>query len=384
MRLVIKSERVLSGGEISPLQVEIDNGVITKVSENFTEEGIDLGDMLITAGFVDLHSDAIEKEIEPRPGAYFPVEKSVFEMDKKLAVAGVTTMFHAVSFETQCAKGIRNPENAAELMRTIKELNSKVLRVDNRLHLRFEVSAVESIPVVKDILESGVADLLSVMDHTPGQGQFKTVESWEAYYSAAYKMGQKEMDEIREMKMRRDDDALAGLVKTALDKGLSIASHDDCSIEKVKAMMGMGVTISEFPLSLDVASFAKESGVATGMGAPNVVRGGSQSGNIAAKDLIVDGVCDYLCSDYHPLSLLSSVYAMRDTLRIPLEEGFKMVSSTPARIAGLSDRGDILEGMRADIVAVEDDFVPSVAMTISGGEIAHNMTGNYCRELKRV
>lgn len=384
MKLTLRSKRVLTPDGIFPLDIHIEHGIIRGLTPHSSGDVIDLGNMLLTPGFVDVHSDAIEKELEPRPGTTFPLEHSLMEMDKKLAIAGVTTMFHAIAFETKMESGIRCPENSDKIIRIMKRMNSETLRVDNRVHARFEVSSLESIDVIEQLLKDGLIDFFSVMDHAPGQGQFKDVEKWERFYAGSYGLNREEMNALREKKMTRDHEAMIRLINLAIDKKISIASHDDCNVGKVRAMTDLGVTISEFPLSLEVAEFAKQNGLATGMGAPNVVRGGSQSGNIAAKELIANGLCDYLCSDYHPVSLLNSVYIMRNTLEIPLEQGFAMVTSTPARIAGLSDRGEIAIGKRADIAAIDDSRLPTVLLTVAGGRIVHNMTGAYCNDLYKV
>lgn len=368
-----------------PLDIRINMGVITGLDAySSSPDALDMGSMLLVPGFVDVHSDAIEKELEPRPGTRFPTEQSIQEMDKKLAMAGVTTMFHAIAFETKMENGIRCPENSERMIRTMKHMNEEMLRVDNKVHARFEISSIESVPVIEKLLTDSLVDLLSVMDHSPGQGQFKDVEKWERFYAGSYGLTREEMDALRAKKMHKDHASMIRLMNMAAERGISIASHDDCNIEKVKNMSALGVTISEFPLSIEVAEFAKQTGMATGMGAPNVVRGGSQSGNIAAKELIADGLCDYLCSDYHPISLLNSVYVMNKTLGLPLEQGFAMISSTPARIAGLTDRGEIATGKRADIAVIDDSYLPNILLTIAGGRIVHNMTGALCHDLYKV
>lgn len=384
MKLTLRSDRVLTPTGITPAEVVIEDGIITDISNHTNSTALEMGDMLITPGFVDVHSDAIEKELEPRPGAFFPVEQSIAEMDRKLAMAGVTTMFHAIAFETRKASELRKTEFSENMIRTLKRMNSERLRVDNRIHARFEVSSLDSVPTIEALLQDKLVDLFSVMDHAPGQGQFKCESKWEEFYGKSYKMTQEELANLKAKKLNKDEETILRLINLALEKNVSIASHDDCSIEKVKEMTDLGITISEFPLSLEVAQYAKECGLYTGMGAPNIVRGGSQSGNIAAKELVINNVCDYLCSDYHPMSLLNAVYVMRDTLNLPLEEGFKMVTSNPARMSGLTDRGEISVGKRADIAVIDDSYLPTSLMTISEGKVVHNMTGTYCNELHRI
>lgn len=141
---------------------------------------------------------------------------------------------------------------------------------------------------------------------------------------------------------------------------------------KLDGLLNLGVQISEFPLSLEVAKYAVSKAIATGMGAPNIVRGGSQGGNIAAIDLVKEGVCKYLCSDYHPTSMLQAVYKMKQDANLDLAKGFSMITSTPAKYANLEDRGEIKEGKRADIIVIDDSYIPKVILTIKDGESIYN------------
>jgi alpha-D-ribose 1-methylphosphonate 5-triphosphate diphosphatase len=308
---VFRSKRVFTGGEIRPADIKIQDGLIYDIAEyGRYSDAVDLCDLLIAPGIVDLHSDAIEKEIEPRPNAFFPVENAVKELDKKLSIAGVTTMFHAVSFESSPMRSIRDAAYAENLVRAIFSLNKSELRVDNRIHSRFEISSIDAVETVEEIVKEGLVSLLSVMDHSPGQGQFKSDETMKVFYKGAYGFSDDDVQKLIEHKKRRDERGVERLIMTAVEHGVTVASHDDDRKEKIDMLKSIGISISEFPLCLEVAKYAKECGMATGMGAPNIVRGGSQSGNISAGLLVENGVCDYLCSDYHPVSMIQSVFKM--------------------------------------------------------------------------
>jgi len=374
MNLVLRSKRVLLPSGITEADIIIENGVVEKVADyGSSAQACELEDMLIAPGIVDLHSDAIEKEIEPRPGAMFPLEQAVVDLDRRLALNGVTTMFHALAFETAFTKELRDPVKSSELVRVIAELNKDYLRVDNKIHVRYEVSSLESVVHIDKLVDENLIDLFSIMDHAPGQGQFKSVEMWEKFYGKSYNLSKEEMAALRERKLNRDEKMLKELIERVKSKGIMMASHDDCNKAKVDSMYKSGVRISEFPLSVEVAEYAREQGMATGMGAPNVVRGLSQSGNISARELIRENVCDYLCSDYHPASMLKAVYILNSAEGLPIEEGFKLVTSTPAEISGLTDRGTIEKGKRADLIVIEDSKFPNVQLTLSGGKVVHNM-----------
>ncbi len=374
MQTIIRSTNVLIDGKFQSADVVIQGAIITAVTPyRSVDVAIDLGDRRIVPGFVDLHGDAIEKELEPRPGARFPTSMAVVELDKKLSMAGVTTMYHAIGFnDEELSKG-RGTEQSRDLIEEIYEANKKHLGVDNLVHARFEITSETSLPTIKKLIEEKKVDMLSIMDHSPGQGQFKTLESWKKYHLSAYDFDEENVEEYLAKKTSKDK---VGIVEDLVDFGLKnnipVLSHDDDCEEKLNTLKSLGVTFAEFPLSVEVAKKAKQMNISTGMGAPNVVRGGSQSGNIAAKELVKEGVCDYLCSDYHPASLLMSPYRLKEDVSLPLEEGFAMISSTPAKLAGLDDRGEIAEGKKADIIIIDESHFPKVVLTFKDGEVVYN------------
>ncbi len=383
-RLVLRSKRVLIKDSIQPADIVIKNGEISEVqAHNSDHHAMDFGNRLIVPGFVDLHSDAIEKEIEPRPGAQFPVASALVELDKKLTMAGITTMFHAIGFNDAAITGYRATKLAAAVIRDIYDANQSRLTVDNFVHARFEVTSFESVGTIKELIEQNLIQMLSVMDHTPGQGQFKSIETWKEFHLPVYKLSDADADEIIRQKQRgqaRSFMIVEDILRFAGEHNLILLSHDDDTPLKVSLLKDMGVTISEFPLDIEVATFAKDHGVATGMGAPNVVRGKSQSGNVSARELIAENRCDFLCSDYHPSSMLQAPYAAHKELGIPIETCFNMVSRTPAKLAGLNDRGEIAPGKKADIVVIEDNSIPTVVLTLKEGTAVYNGTGCLCGE----
>jgi alpha-D-ribose 1-methylphosphonate 5-triphosphate diphosphatase len=372
METILRSKNVLINEKFISADLVIKGEFIQRIDVYGSNEvAVDLGDKKIVAGIVDLHSDAIEKEIEPRHGATFPVELAVAELDKKLSMAGVTTMFHAIGFEENPKKK-RSLYLAQHQIEEIYKANEKHLGVDNFIHARFELSATDAVEPIKELIDLGMIRLLSLMDHSPGQGQFKTLEKFKTYYSNYYGLDDDEVQDVVNKKLNKDEDKINDLINHAKKHNLTLLSHDDDCIQKLQGLLDIGVKISEFPLDLEVAKFAVSKGIATGMGAPNIVRGGSQSGNIAAIELVREGVCKYLCSDYHPTSMLQAVYRMKEDANLPLEKGFSMVTSTPAAYANLDDRGVIAEGKRADIIVIDDSNIPKVVLTIKDGESIYN------------
>ncbi|XPV68295.1 MAG: alpha-D-ribose 1-methylphosphonate 5-triphosphate diphosphatase [Halarcobacter sp.] len=374
MQTIIRSTNILIDGKFQGADIVIQGDKITAVCPyKSIDVAIDLGERRVVPGFVDLHGDAIEKEIEPRPGARFPTAMAVVEFDKKLSIAGVTTMYHAVGFnDEELSKG-RGTEQSKELIENIYEANKNHLGVDNLVHARFEITSHSSLKSIKQLIEDKKVNMLSLMDHSPGQGQFKTLESWKKYHLSAYSIEDEDVEEYLKNKTSKDKTGIVeDLVAFGLEHNIPILSHDDDCENKLNTLKQLGVTFSEFPLSVEVAKKAKQMNISTGMGAPNVVRGGSQSGNIAAKELVKVGVCDYLCSDYHPASLLMSPYRLKEDVNLNLEEGFAMISTTPAKLAKLEDRGEIKEGKLADIIVIDESHFPKVVLTLKNGEVVYN------------
>lgn len=387
MQLVIRSSRVLTGGKFIPADIVVAGNIISSIeSYKSLDSAIDMGNMKIVPGFVDLHSDAIEKEIEPRPGARFPLKPAVMNLDKKLGLSGITTMFHAVGFnDEELTRNRRGTAKSAELINEIYISNKRFLNVDNYIHARFEITSRSSLNTVKNLIREHKINMLSLMDHSPGQGQFKTLESWKKYHLSAYSFDTMDIDKYIEKKLSSDKTGIVEeLVKFAISYNIPVLSHDDDCKEKLNTLKNLGITFSEFPLSVEVAEYAKRLNISTGMGAPNVVRGGSQSGNIAAKELISKNLCDYLCSDYHPSSMLLAPYKLKEDLNIPLEKGFQLVSTTPAHLSGLQDRGEIAIGKKADIIVIDESYTPNVVLTIKNGNPIYNGIKNNTQVLNHV
>lgn len=371
----LRSKSVFVDGKFIPADLLIEGSIIIEVSKyGFYDKVIDFENRKILPGIVDLHCDGIEKEIEPRPGASFPLDMAIIEFDKKLALQGVTTIFHGISFKDEELQKVRTNEYAREIVERIHFMqNNNTTLVDNFIHLRFEITNHQGIPLIKELIADKKINILSIMDHSPGQGQFKTLESWKKYHLNTYDLKESEIGKyLKEKFSRRKMGYVEELTKFAKDYGIVLLSHDDDCKEKLNTLRALGVSISEFPLSLDVAKDAKDMGMGVGMGAPNVVRGGSQSGNIAARLLIEEGVCDYLCSDYHPSSMLLSPYKLRDEINLPIEKGFEMITSIPAKLIGLNDRGTISKAKLADIIVVDESFYPRVVFTVKKGNIIYN------------
>lgn len=379
---ILRSRRVFASDEIKPADLVLEHDYIREVLPyGSCNEAVDLGDKLISPGFIDLHSDSVEQEIEPRPGAEFPVRSALIELDKKLSMAGITTMFHAIAFNDESLVGRRGTEMAADLIEQVCDCNNRLLNIDNLVHARYEITSFCSLPAIKRLVEEDKVQMLSLMDHSPGQGQFRSLEMWKKYHVPVFKLSDERVKEILDVQMEkksRSQRYLEELIQFAHERDILLASHDDDSCEKIDLLNDMGVTIAEFPLNMETASHARNKGMATGMGAPNVVRGRSQSGNISARELLSEGNCDFLCSDYHPTSMLQAVYAMHREMDKPLAESLACITTTPARISRLEDRGEIAAGKLADLVIIEDQDVAKVVMTFKSGIPVYNSNSCFC------
>lgn len=378
----IRSKRVFIKGTIRPADLVLEHDYIKEILPyGESADAADLGNKLISPGFIDLHSDSVEQEIEPRPGAEFPVRSALVELDKKLSMAGITTMFHAIAFNDESLVGRRGTEVAADLIEQVCDCNNRLLSIDNLVHARYEITSFCSLAAIKKLVDEGKVQLLSLMDHSPGQGQFRSIEMWKKYHVPVFKLSDERVKEILDTQMEkksRSQQYLEELIEFAQERDILLASHDDDSCEKIDLLNDMGITIAEFPLNMETASHARSKGMATGMGAPNVVRGRSQSGNISARELLEEGNCDFLCSDYHPTSMLQAVYAMHREMGKSLADSLACITTTPARISRLEDRGDIAPGKLADLVVIEDQEVARVVMTLKSGIPVYNSNSCFC------
>jgi alpha-D-ribose 1-methylphosphonate 5-triphosphate diphosphatase len=366
---------VLTDDVLHDACVLIDDGVISAIEPESCAgyELIDLQGKWLMPGMIDLHCDALEKEVEPRPNVHFPLTFACAQADKRNAAAGITTVYHALSFAHD-ELGVRNNQFAAQIARAVHDWHPHGL-VDNRVHCRYEITDETGLPVLKALLAEQSMHLISMMDHTPGQGQFKDMAAYRDYLTRTYKKTADEVEVIVERKVEAASGAYARmyeLAQAAHAAGISVASHDDDSAERVTTMSGIGADISEFPISLEAAKAAKAAGMSTIFGAPNIIRGKSQSGSMRAIDAIHEGVADCLCADYAPATLIMAVMSIPSLTDLDLPATVRLVTANPAKAAKLDDRGSIAVGKRADLIAVgEPGGLPQVTDAWVHGKMAY-------------
>jgi alpha-D-ribose 1-methylphosphonate 5-triphosphate diphosphatase len=348
-RLVLPDQVVENGSLL------IDEGYIAALSpERATaDQNLDLQGQYLLPGLVDLHCDAIERDVEPRPNVFFPLDFAVANADRRNAIYGITTAYHAISFAHN-ELGVRNNETAAALVRAIHHYAQHAL-IDNRVHCRYEVTDCSGLPVLHELLQERLIHILSLMDHTPGQGQFKTLAAYQGYLKRTYHKSDEESAALATQKLAGGVGAVErvrALIAAATDD-VTLATHDDDSPERVRGMAYLGTHLSEFPLDLATARAAREQGLATIFGAPNLLRGESQSGSIKAADAIRENVADCICSDYVPAALLPAIFRIPELCGWTLAAAVRLVTANPAHAVKLMDRGEIAVGKRADLIAVQ-------------------------------
>jgi len=332
--------------------------------------------MYLLPGMIDLHSDAIEKEIAPRSQAYFPINSSFYELEKKVVASGITTIYHSLSLGGETNIGVRNDATVVEIIENINRNSSFRSMINNLVHLRYEVSHLTGLEIVRKMLKQRKMQLLSFMDHTPGQGQFAVLGSYEEYMMRNYGLTEEEvLSIVKKVKSRQkqvDVVALKKIADLAKQQGITLASHDDDTEDKINVMRNLGVTVSEFPINLETAQYAKSRGFHVVVGAPNVVRGGSHSNNLKALDAIKAGVADILCSDYYPPAMSAAVFRLAEE-GMDLPSAVRMVSLNPAKALGLDQQyGSIEVGKQADLVLVElYQGHPFIRKTLVGGKVVY-------------
>lgn len=341
--------------------VVVRDGMIAEVGEG-SRGGpeIDLERDWLIPGLVELHTDHLEGHYSPRPKVRWNPIAAVQAHDAQIASSGITTVFDAIR--------VGMDEDTKLVSSDMETLGRAVcdsqaagrLRAEHFIHLRCEVSAADATESFLHFVEEPRVRLASLMDHTPGQRQFTSLDAFRTYYLGKSGMSEAELQAFIERRTAQAEihstKQRLAIAEMCRERGIVLASHDDATGAHVAEAADMGVSLAEFPTTVEAARASREAGMKILMGAPNIVRGGSHSGNIAARSLAEDGLLDVLSSDYLPFSLLHAAFRIADEVDgLTLPQAVAMVSLTPATAAGLDDRGAILPGRRADLVQVRTD-----------------------------
>jgi len=330
----------------------------------------------VLPGLIDIHSDYIEHMAAPRPSIVLDFALSLHETERELISHGITTMFHSLSIYKQdlfTEKPIRNPENFRKFIDLISASHTSRHLVRHRVHARYEIDNLDRVDELVGYIREGKIHLVSFMDHTPGQGQYRDLEIFKQTLKGYQSWSDDDIEHVIQ-KTRSSPkltlEHIASVAAIACQHRVAVASHDDDSTEKVDLVKSFGTTISEFPITMDVARSARAVGLKTIAGAPNVLLGGSHSGNLSAASAIKEGVIDILCSDYYPAALLHAVYKLHEVHGMQLHEMVKLVTLHPAQAVYLdTELGSLECGKRADILVVEklEDGIPVVTNALVDG-----------------
>lgn len=345
---IVLADRVITGTLV------IANGLITEIITGTHPTGIDCAGDYLIPGIVDLHTDNLERQVLPRSNARWPSRSALLAHDAQCAIAGVTTVFDALCLGDSLDN--QRHQTFVDGMRDLRDLaDTGALKAEHFLHLRCELPAAD-LPA---LLDSAIGDprtrLLSVMDHSPGVGQFADLEKYRAMRrhdghteDAITAM----IERLTEAQSRFTRPNRAAVLERARASAVPIASHDDRTTGEIARNHDEGIAIAEFPVTREAAAAARACGMSIIAGAPNIVRGGSHSGNVAAIDLIRDRLVDALASDYVPAAMLEAAFACAHIGACTLPEAIALITANPAAMVGLTDRGRLAPGQRADLIRV--------------------------------
>ncbi len=361
--IVFKNAKVVTATDMFDGWVSVEDGRIADIGRGaYSGKGFDLEGDYLLPGLVEVHTDHLEAHFVPRPSVQWHPGSAVLAYDAQIAAAGITTVFDSLrvgSNETREDHG----ETAIPLADAVKRAaEAGLLRADHLTHLRCEVAAPDAADGVEAFLRLHPARLISLMDHTPGQRQFRDLDKFYVYYAGKYGRSAENLAEMT-AHLKKVGGARAAanrprIVEMARAFGVVLASHDDTTLAEVETAHRDGAAIAEFPTTLEAARASRALGMVTVMGAPNVVRGGSHSGNASALELAQCGELDILSSDYIPGALLMAAFRLAEVAAVGgLPGAIRMVSQAPAKATDLLDRGEITVGRRADLVraATHDD-----------------------------
>ena len=361
---VLGNARLVLDEEVRHGSVLIRDGLIADIGADRSAAGVDLDGDHLLPGLVELHTDHLERHFTPRPGVQWDPLPAALASDAQLAAAGVTTVFDAVRIGSALNQNDAAAAAARVLADSIEEAaKAGLLRADHAIHVRCEVAAADCLDAFSAFGDDPYVRLVSLMDHTPGQRQYADMELFKRYQIAKGNVTESGFDAyvapLIERSARYADVHRRAIAALAAQRGITLATHDDATPEHVAESVGLGVRISEFPTTVLAATAADKHGQLIVMGAPNIVCGGSQSGNVAAAELLGLGLLHILSSDYVPSSPLQAVFQLAADGAIGLVDGVKLVSGNPARAVGLADRGEIAVGQRADLVQVRPHDRPA-------------------------
>ncbi|MFM7346628.1 MAG: alpha-D-ribose 1-methylphosphonate 5-triphosphate diphosphatase [Tagaea sp.] len=352
--------RILTpSGVVSGAELAVEDGAIRGLSEG-SAPAVDLDGALVAPGIVDLHGDAFERQIMPRPGVFFDVGLALADTDRQLLANGITTAYHALTWSWE--PGLRGDTHARALADALDEGRAR-LGCDTKLHLRWEVFNLDAQAEARGWIENGRVDLLAFNDHTPGMVKGSRGPAHAAKIAERTGLSAADFEALLQRVWARREEVSETnrtLAEAARRRGLPMASHDDRHPEDRLSWRELGCALCEFPMTVETAQEARKGGDYVLMGAPNALRGGSHLGLMSAESAVRAGDCRVLTSDYYYPALLQAPFALAARGAAPLEAAWALVSAGPAQAAGLADRGRIEPGARADLAVLDDRNGPHI------------------------
>jgi len=371
-RHCMKGGRVLlKDGWCDTATLSTANGTIASVDGDVIGTSVwDATGLLVLPGVIDIHGDAFERQIMPRPGVHFDLDLALRDTDRQLIANGITTAFHAVTWSWE--PGLRGDQNARALVEALDRLRPQ-LSADARLHLRWETFNLAAEAEILAWIDDGKVDFLAFNDHTPPMMQRLASPKYVQRYAERTGLDAEGFTSLLTSVWARRGEvpgAIGRLAARAKSAGVPMASHDDDSPETRAAFRAMGCTVAEFPLTMDTFEAAHSAGDPIVMGAPNVVRGGSHLSGVSAAAMVGRGICTVLASDYYYPALIQAAFRLAQEGVVPLEQAWALISTNPAEATGLQDRGVLAPGKRADFILVDDQIsgAPRVVATFVAGE----------------
>ncbi|MEH6718748.1 MAG: alpha-D-ribose 1-methylphosphonate 5-triphosphate diphosphatase [Aurantimonas endophytica] len=372
MNWVIENGLALVGNDWSEHGLCIDGGHVTDRRAERPRQ-LDAAGLLVLPGIIDIHGDAFERQIMPRPGVRFDVGLALRDTDRQLVANGITTTFHGVTISWE--PGLRSLEAARSFIASLYALRPR-LSCDTRLHLRWETFALDAVAEVTEWLSLQPSPILAFNDHTTGSVLKGTIARKIGQMAERSGLSREDYMALLDAVWARRDDvpgAIAELAAAARAGGNVLLAHDESSPEERARFRALGARSCEFPLNVETAAAARAAGEDVILGAPNVVRGGSHNGAMDARTAIEAGNCSVLTSDYHYPSPLHAAFALADGDLAALARYWPLVSTNAARAAGLPDRGSLTNGKRADLILVDmaDKHHPEIVAAMVAGRIVH-------------
>lgn len=371
----IQGGRVLAGGDFVEADVSVgeNDGVIAAVGRDGRNgRSFDARGLYVLPGIVDIHGDAFERQLMPRPGVAFPIDIALQDSDRQAVANGITTMFHGLTWSWE--PGLRGADNARAVLGAIETLKPS-LGADTHCHLRYETFNLDAEAEVIDWLGARRIGMLGFNDHMPSADAPPRTRKIAEMAARAGLTVEDFNDLVERLRGRAAEvpGSLGRLAKAANAGAVAMLSHDDASPAQRQWFRGLGCRVAEFPVNAVTAEDAVAAGDHVVMGAPNVVRGGSHIGWVAAADMIARGLCTVLASDYYYPALLLAAFRLAQDKVLPLNQAWAYVSEHPARAAQLGDRGVIAAGKRADLVLVDaaDPSRPRAVATMANGRFVH-------------